>query len=284
MPTLLLLVLVSQPSELPIEVTLSLSADVIRTGDPLFVKATIQNRDNEPIHWFSAPDFAFELQIEQRVQGSTSYDACRTREGGDDVEFGPMIMAGNSRYSAFDVLLPSENPALQEPGSYQLRVRVAQASDKEGTDVRYYHSLPVELMVQPRDQGEVKLIHAMRREIDFGVSTQFSNSGTLAKELYELEISLKGPSVLKTSIVWSRMIREYDPASTCANEQLVALQNVRLIVDPVTSEVISLCLASRLRHYGQWQGVLEVLHSVEERNVIVENIRAECRARINPKE
>jgi len=115
--------------------------------------------------------------------------------------------------------------------------------------------------------------------IRWGVSTDFSNGDRYAEALRQLEKALE-PSVLRTSVVWSRMIREYRPDAKCAEEKLAGIENLRGTLDPVTAEVVSLCLASRLFFFQQWEPALAVLERFQERNGLIESLRLECRSQL----
>jgi hypothetical protein len=77
------------------------------------------------------------------------------------------------------------------------------------------------------------------------------------------------------------MVNDYDPSSPMAEAKHEAIQNVRLIVSPVTADAIGLCLASRLAAMRQSEAALDAIRVLKEYNSYAKGLRMGCQARID---
>jgi hypothetical protein len=266
-----------------LEVSLSLGAAEMQAGDPLFVQVLLKNRGAQPIRWQMAPDFARGFRVVVRRVGAEHYIRTTSKDIDIDSVRAPFHLEPQASLFAIDVLLAEINPFLLEPDRYELR---AEVTDPKRVNLAQplAFSEPLLLTVVPRAEAELKLISRYRQEIRYGVSA--THCGTLertAEDLRRLEDQL-GPSVLKTTLVWSRMVNDYDPNAPMAAARLEAMQNVRLIVSPVTADAIGLCLASRLVAIKQPEAALKALKTIKGFNLHAEGLRSDSQSRIDRRE
>lgn len=294
----LLLVLSSAvAAEPPVAVSFQVASTELKVGDPLFVKIRYTNRTKEALSWNAAPTFDWgTLQVQVRPGGEEKYNRTWSKRSGSELYPGPMQLEPGESGFGVDVMLTERkrernpwmsNPWLSKPGVYSLRAafRFIPPERRRDTKELYLernliYSEPILVRVHDRPAKEKELIASRTKELRWGVSAiKGGRTQMFSKELAGLEANL-GPSVMRTTLVWSRMIRDYDPMAPCAVETRAAIEKLRLTVDPATAEVMTICLASRLQFTKSPEDAIAVLEAFEDRNTFVRGIRSRSRAYI----
>lgn len=184
----------------------------------------------------------------------------------------------NETYVDYDFLLPVDNDFLFRPGDYEVRAGFNSPYSPQLGEVS---STVLPISIKMRDSQElVELIrstHEVWRTVAVDPYRDLTALVTAEKsEVIESLESQLSRSYLRTTLIWTRMIREYDSAQPCAQQQKLSIENLRRVVDPVTADVIAIKLASRLETHKQWKLALTELAKIDGRNARIESNRRSC--------
>ena len=269
---LCLLIVAAEPAAPELKLSCELASSDLQVGDPVLVRLKLVNHGRD-IERLSPPTFAIGSTLEARRSETLKFEQVWTKTSGKGGGFGRMDLHKGDIYTDFDVVLPFRNTLLAMPGEYELRVRTRVNDISLSSPV-------VRLRLRNRPEGELQRIAAHAEELKWGLDALYMSPRTIyAKELLDLEESL-GLSGMRTMLIWRRMIREYEPNTESARFQAQAIRDIQRVVDPITADVMRLCLSWHLMHHDEWELAIEVLQPVKERNIHVESTRRECESEL----
>jgi hypothetical protein len=224
----------------------------VQEFDPLFVKVTVTNPDDQPV--ITRSKFSFEewtIALEMRRRGEQAFKRiategfCALNTPGEQrvqIRPGKSVVAFGLRIDHVDSRLFSG------PGDYEFRARVADVKEYGGT------SAPVSVRVRAASDEKREAIEHANQILSSALTFSGIDSSVRPKDVAEA-IAVIPQTELRGTLDWIRQIAEVRDATSAKalSTNLTALRNERKKFSPIVREWITRTLAEQLIALGQWK-------------------------------